>query len=85
MCVYRWGWDVGGEKDKDKKKEVRERERNGTHLEQMKDRRGKKNPQLFPKKKDFLLLSLKNILPSWTMALTKLSFPRAKIQTVLQE
>lgn len=26
-CVYRWGWDVGGGKDKDKKKEVKEREK----------------------------------------------------------
>lgn len=37
VCVYRWGWDVGGEKTKIRKKGS-VRERNGTHLERMKEK-----------------------------------------------
>lgn len=54
--MYRWSWDVGGEKDKDKKKEVWEK----WHTSGINEKREEKKKHAhttLPKKQDFLLLS----------------------------
>ncbi len=58
--MYRWRWDVGGEKDKDKKKEVCEK----WHTSGMNERRKKKKKHAhttFSKKQDFLFRFLSHV------------------------
>lgn len=76
VCVHRWGWDVGGEKDKDKKKEVREREM--AHIWNEWKRGGGKKPTTLPQKARFSLALLKKHTSFLDYGIDKTVFPKSQ-------
>lgn len=70
--MYRWSWDVGGEKDKDKKKEVRETWHTSGMNEKREEKKKHTHTQLFPKSKIFSC-SPKETIYFWAMSMTKVS------------